>query len=54
MGTREDVDGDGRLDLVLKFSTAALGFSMTSKQACLTGPLSNGESFLSCDSVRPQ
>ncbi|MCA9071652.1 MAG: cadherin repeat domain-containing protein, partial [Planctomycetaceae bacterium] len=41
----EDVDGDGRLDLVASFDVSATGLSSQSTQATLTGETLTGEQF---------
>jgi hypothetical protein len=50
----EDVNGDGRLDLVLHFRTQETGIQLGDTQACLTGQTRSGESMQGCDSIRPQ
>lgn len=49
---REDVDGDGRLDLMLQFPTPALGVQAGDSQLCIAGILPDGRSFESCDAIR--
>ncbi len=39
-------------DLVSHYSIAETGISIGDTEACLTGQLSNGNSFEGCDSVR--
>jgi len=49
---REDVDGDGRLDLMLQFPTPKLDVRAGDSQLCITGTLPDGRSFESCDAIR--
>ena len=47
----EDVNGDGRLDLVLHFNTQDLDLTAESTQATLTGTTNNGRCVSATDSV---
>ena len=47
----EDVNQDGLLDQVVHVRTQDLGMLTGEKQLCLTGELSNGRAFSSCDAV---
>lgn len=51
MASLEDVNGDGRLDLVLHFPTQALLLNNASTQATLTGLTTNGRCISGSDSV---
>ena len=48
----EDVNGDGRLDIVLKFNSGKLGFVSGNNTGCLTGNLTNGTPIEGCGSIR--
>jgi hypothetical protein len=48
----EDVNGDGRLDLILHFNTGSLNLVQSSTEACITGLTFEGQTFMGCDSVR--
>lgn len=48
----EDVDGDGRLDVVFHFATQSLNLPDGTTEACLTGKTTSGQAFKGCDSVR--
>ncbi|MBE0430126.1 MAG: hypothetical protein IBX61_09710 [Thermoleophilia bacterium] len=48
----EDVDGDGRLDMVYHFERENLELQPGDNRACLSAQLSDGGSFRSCDMVR--
>jgi hypothetical protein len=50
--TLEDVNGDGRLDLVLHFATQSLDLPAGTTEACLSGKTIGADSFKGCDSVR--
>ncbi len=53
----EDVNGDGRRDLVVHFSTQALKLAKTSMQLCVSGTLNvsgTARSFEGCDAIRPK
>jgi len=52
MASLEDMDGDGRLDLVLHFSTADLRLDQGSTEALLQGQTMDGISVLGVDWVR--
>lgn len=47
----EDVNGDGRLDLVLQFPTDQTGITSGDTQACLTGATTAGVSIGGCDTI---
>ena len=49
-----DVNGDGLLDQVVHVPTPLLGLAATATQLCVSGDLSDGESFTACDRVRVQ
>ncbi len=51
-GAVEDVNGDGRADLVLHFPAQQTGLKPGDRQVCLTGPVSSGRSFSTCEPVR--
>lgn len=51
-GHSEDVDGDGRADLVLHFEVRQTGIDPGDTRACVSGRLPDGSSFESCDAVR--
>ena len=51
MASLEDVNGDGRLDLMLHFATQALLLNNASTTATLTGLTSNGRCISGSDSV---
>jgi hypothetical protein len=46
------VNRGGRTDLVTHYSIAETGISIGDTEACITGQLSNGNSFEGCDWVR--
>lgn len=48
----EDVDGDGRLDMIFHFDTQKSGITPEEKQVCLAGKLKNGESIEGCDKIQ--
>lgn len=48
----EDVNGDGRIDLVLHFRTQATGIRGKDTNACLTGETTSGTPLDGCDSIR--
>ena len=50
-GHLEDVNGDGRLDLLLHFETQQTGIDPGDTQACLTGKTFTGVDIQGCDSV---
>ena len=52
MASFQDVNGDGRLDLVVQVSTSALQLSNGDTQATLTGQTFDGKSITGIDSVR--
>ena len=48
----EDVDGDGRLDMILHFPTASAAIPCGATSAMLTGQTSAGQAVRGVDSVR--
>ena len=52
MASFQDVNNDGRLDLVVQVSTEALQLSEGDTQATLAGQTSDGKSITGSDSVR--
>ena len=50
-GHLEDVNGDGRLDLLLHFETQQTGIDPGDTQACLTGKTFTGVSVEGCDAI---
>lgn len=50
-GHVEDVDGDGRPDLVLHVETAAAGLDLDDTRACLVGRSTSGIGVYGCDTV---
>jgi hypothetical protein len=50
-GHREDVNGDGRLDLLLHYETQQTGIDTGDTTACLTGKTSTGVDIAGCDSI---
>jgi hypothetical protein len=50
--TVEDVDGDGRLDLLLFFKTESLVLSRDAKEATLAGTTKEGIPFSGTDTVK--
>jgi hypothetical protein len=48
----ENVNGDGFLDLVNKYNSGKLGFSVGDTTGCLTGTLTNGIPIKGCDAIR--
>jgi len=52
MASFQDVNGDGRLDLVVQVITTALALSTGDTQATLTGQTFDGKSITGVDSVR--
>ena len=51
-GHPEDVNGDGRMDLVLHFDTQASGFLSDTTQVCLTGKTKQGRAVYTCAPVQ--
>jgi hypothetical protein len=47
-----DVNGDGRLDMIVHFDTQALGLASDAVQVCLTGLTTGGIPFMGCNRVR--
>ena len=52
--SNEDVNGDGRLDLMVHVPQEALGLALSSMQLCVRGTLKDTSTFTSCDSIRAQ
>jgi uncharacterized delta-60 repeat protein len=50
-GHLEDVNGDGRLDLLLQYDVARTGIDRGETQACLTGKTRGGTAIEGCDSI---
>lgn len=50
-GGSEDVNGDGRPDVVLHFAASALLLKLDSTEVCLGGVTVGGQKILGCDSV---
>jgi len=50
--TPEDVNGDGRLDLVLHYDTVETGLAPGDTQVCMTGKTFDGKSVKGCVTVR--
>ena len=50
-GHREDVNRDGRVDLVLHFDVAETGIDPEDSRACLTGRTTEGVKIEGCDSI---
>src|SRR5205823_4877796 len=48
----EDVNGDGKPDLVLHFPTQQTGIKNGDTQACLTGKTNSGVAIKGCDAIR--
>src|SRR3954451_5757047 len=48
----EDVNRDGRRDMVLHFDTRQTGIDLGDTRACVNGRLPSGKSFEACDVVR--
>ncbi len=48
----EDVNGDGRPDLLLHYDTQQTGIDDADTRACLSGRLPNNSTFESCDNIR--
>ena len=47
----EDVNGDGRLDLLFQFETQQTGIDPGDTKACLTGKTFAGVDIEGCDSI---
>jgi PKD repeat protein len=50
--TLEDVNGDGRLDLVAHFDTQAMGLAEDATQLCVTGTTTGGVAFQACAPIQ--
>jgi hypothetical protein len=50
-GLFEDVNGDGVVDLLLRFSAQASGFSAGDAEGCIVGETVSGEAVAGCDAV---
>ena len=48
----EDIDGDGRMDMLLHFNTEHVGAQCGAIQVSLTGQTTNGEQIQGFDSIR--
>lgn len=53
-GHLEDVNRDGRRDLLLHFDTGTTGIDLGDVSACLTGRTLSGTGFFGCDAVAPR
>jgi hypothetical protein len=51
-GHLQDVNADGRLDMVLHYETRETGIDAGDTEACLTGATIDGQAIEGCDSVR--
>lgn len=51
-GHLQDVNGDGRTDLVVHFKTQALGLTRSDSQLCVRGTLTDSTTFDSCDVIK--
>ena len=51
-GGIEDINGDGRPDLLLRYRTRQTGMDLGDIRACLTGTLFSGASLEGCDSIK--
>ena len=51
-GHIEDVNGDGRLDMLLHYETQETGIDPGDTQACLTGKTVGGQPIAGCDSIK--
>jgi hypothetical protein len=49
---QEDVNGDGRIDLLLQFPIPASAIPAGATTLCLTGTLPDARAFQACDAVR--
>ncbi len=52
--SNEDVNADGRPDLMVHVPQEALGLTLGSTQLCVSGTLKDTSTFTSCDSIRAQ
>lgn len=48
----EDVNGDGKLDMMLHFQTQETGIASGDTQACLTGKTTSGLGVTGCDLIQ--
>ena len=48
----EDVNGDGRADLMLQFPNPGIGLEGGMTSLCMSGELPDGRSFTACDAIR--
>lgn len=48
----KDVNRDGRIDLVLQYNLAGLGFNVSNIQGCISGKLTDGTIIEGCDAVK--
>ena len=51
-GGLEDVNGDGRVDLIVHFAVQAMNLSAVDTEACLTGETVDGRAISGCDGIR--
>lgn len=50
-GHIEDINSDGKLDMLLHFNVAQTGITSGSTQACLTGKITSGLNIIGCDAI---
>ena len=50
-GHTKDINGDGLMDLLSHYRTVKTGIAMGDEDACVTGELLDGTTFLGCDSI---
>ncbi len=48
---RDDVNGDGLVDLVLHFETQRTGIDGNDSEACLSGETTDGQQLEGCDDI---